>query len=345
MGSPTTLPHAALSGERLPLMEPSEEIRRVVHRWLVANRDGDVDAVMVRISEHSGLLAIGTDPGEWWHGPERAVWRRQIEESGGFPLSWGEIEAWEEGTVGWAGMAMKLGAVDGEGPSSQARATYVLHLEAGEWKLVQVHWSLPGMANAELLGMELTVSLEQLERAVQQERPDLSGSAAADGTVTLVFTDIVDSTVLTARLGDHTWMETVRRHHDVIAETTDTHGGKVVETQGDGAMLAFGSARRAVACAKEIQVAISHAFEDASPPIRVRIGIHTGDVLHEEDRFFGTTVNYAARVASHALGGEILVSRLVHDLAEGTGTEFLESRDVELKGLDGTHRLYAVALP
>ena len=115
MGSPTTLPHATLSGERLPLMEPSEEIRRVVHRWLVANRDGDVDAVMARISEHSGLLAIGTDPGEWWHGPERAVWRRQIEESGGFPLSWGEIEAWEEGTVGWAGMAMKLGVSTARG--------------------------------------------------------------------------------------------------------------------------------------------------------------------------------------------------------------------------------------
>jgi adenylate cyclase len=324
-------------------MEPSEEIRRVVHRWLEANRDGDAVAVMARISEHSGLLAIGTDPGEWWHAEERRVWRRQIEESGGFELEWDEIEAWEEGTVGWAGMTMKLGAVDGDGLGSQARATYVLHLEKGEWKLVQVHWSAP-VANTELFGMELTVSLEQLERTVLSERPDLAASAAADGTVTLVFTDIVDSTVLTARLGDHTWMETVRRHHEVIAETVAAHGGRVVETQGDGAMLAFGSARRAVACTKEIQLAIGRAFENASPPIRVRIGVHTGDALHDEDRFFGTTVNYAARVASHALGGEILVSRLVHDLVEGEGVDFLESRDVELKGLDGSHRLYAVAV-
>ena len=110
-------------------------------------------------------------------------------------------------------------------------------------------------------------------------------------------------------------------------------------------MLVFGSARRAVACAQAIQVGIGRAFEHASPPIRVRIGIHTGDVLQDEDRFFGTTVNYAARVASHALGGEILVSRLVHDLTEGASIAFLESRDVELKGLDGTHRLYAVAVP
>ena len=56
------------------------------------------------------------------------------------------------------------------------------------------------------------------------------------------------------------------------------------------------------------------------------------------------TVNYAARVASHALGGEVLVSSLVHDLVADSGIEFLESRDVELKGLDGTHRLFAVAV-
>jgi adenylate cyclase len=241
-------------------------------------------------------------------------------------------------------LTLRIRALDGEGPSSPLRATFVFHLESGEWKLVQVHWSLPGMANEEILGMELPVSLEQLERVVANDRPDLSESAA-EGTVTLLFADIVDSTVLTARLGDQTRMETVRRHHEVIADTTVAHGGRVVETQGDRAMLVFGSARRAVACAKEIQGAIGRAFEHASPPIRVRIGLHTGDALHDEDRFFGTTVNYAARVASHALGGEILVARLVHDLADGTGTELLGSRDVELKGLDGTHRLYAVAVP
>jgi adenylate cyclase len=76
----------------------------------------------------------------------------------------------------------------------------------------------------------------------------------------------------------------------------------------------------------------------------VRIGLHTGDALHEEDRFFGTTVNYAARVAGQALGGEVLVSSIVSDLVRGSGIEFLESRDVELKGIDGTQRLFAVVL-
>jgi hypothetical protein len=87
-------------------MEPSEEIRRVVERWLVANTEGDADAVIGKVTEHPGMLAIGTDRNEWWHSQERPVWRRQIEESGGFPISWNEVEAWEEGTVGWASARM-----------------------------------------------------------------------------------------------------------------------------------------------------------------------------------------------------------------------------------------------
>ena len=162
--------------------------------------------------------------------------------------------------------------------------------------------------------------------------------------MTIVFTDIVDSTVLIARLGDHAWLDVIRRHNAVITDLTAQHGGTVVETQGDGSMLAFSSARRAVACAQAIQHGIGEAFADASPPIRVRIGLHTGDALREADHFFGTTVHYAARVASQALGGEVLVSNLVHELVAGPDVEFLESRDVELKGLDGEHRLFAVAL-
>lgn len=162
--------------------------------------------------------------------------------------------------------------------------------------------------------------------------------------MTIVFTDIVDSTVLTTRLGDHAWLDLVQRHNAVIEETTAAHGGTVVETQGDGSMLAFSSARRGVACAQSIQREIDRTFADHSPPVRVRIGIHTGDALHEAEHFFGTTVHYAARVANHALGGEVLVSNVVRDLVAGHGIVFLESREVELKGLDGSHRLFSVNL-
>jgi adenylate cyclase len=321
-------------------VESSEELRRILDRWLVAFRDGDFDTYVARISEHAGALVVGTDEEEWWHQGDVAVIKQQFEESGGFPVSWSEIEAWEEGTVGWAGAKLTL---TGPEETLPIRLTWVLHLERGEWKIVQGHFSA-GRPNVELLGRELTVSLEQLEQTIRQERPDLSDTLAADGTVTIVFTDIVDSTILTARLGDHAWLDQLRRHNQVIRDTAAAHGGIVVETQGDGSMLAFSSARRAVACAQAIQGEIDRAFADTSAPLRVRIGIHTGDALHEADHFYGTTVHYAARVASNALGGEVLVSNLVRELVSGSGVHFRESREVELKGLEGSHRLFAIDL-
>ena len=226
----------------------------------------------------------------------------------------------------------------------EARGTYVFHLERDDWKAVQVHWSLP-TTNAEFLGRELTVSLAELEKLIQRERPDLSSALASDGTVTIVFTDIVDSTVVLGQLGDRAWLDVLRRHNELIGETTGAHGGTVVETQGDGSMLAFSSARRAVTCAIAIQRELTRTFEGAgSPPVRVRIGVHTGDTLQEADHFYGTTVHYAARVASQARGGEVLVSNLVRELVSGSGIDVTESREVELKGLAGTHRLFAVDL-
>src|SRR5262245_563185 len=303
--------------------------------------EGDNEAALARLSEHQGTVMIGTDAAEWWRGGETiALWRRQLEELGAFPVTWDQAEAWEEGTVGWASVKEMI---DWGEKTFESRATYVLHLEQGEWKIVQVHWSLP-RANVEIYGRELTVTIEELEKAIMRDRPDLSSTLANDGTVTIVFTDIVDSTVLTTRLGDEAWLDLLRRHNSVIEDAASAHGGTVVETQGDGAMLAFPSARRAVACAQAIQRDIDSVFSDHSPPILVRIGIHTGDALHEADHFYGTTVHYAARVASQALGGEVLVSNLVHELVSGPGVRFLDSRDVELKGLDGSHRLHTVDL-
>jgi class 3 adenylate cyclase len=321
-------------------MEKSEEIRRVIERWTTATARGGDDA-LGRLSEHPGTLMIGTDPAEWWLGSAaHVIWARQIREVGPFPVRATEIDAWEEGTVGWA--AVKE-SIDWEGQTLESRATYVLHLERDEWKLVQVHWSFP-RANTETFGRALTVSLDELEETVRREQPDLTASRAVDGTVTIVFTDIVDSTPTLARLGDAAWLDIVQRHNRVIRDVTAAHDGAVIETQGDGSMLAFPSARRAVACAQAIQQAIAQAFEDHSPPIRVRIGIHTGDAIKDAEHFYGTTVHYAARVASHAVGGEVLASSAVHELllsaAEFT---FLPGREVELKGIAGQHRLYALS--
>ncbi len=322
-------------------MEPSEEIRRVIERLTTAMGEGDAASVLLRLSEHPGTLVVGADPAEWWHGTEaHLLLGKQLEEfDGAFRVRSTEIDAWEEGSVGWAGVRE---AIDWQGTVLDGRASYILHLEHGEWRVVHAHYSFP-QRHVDTLGRSLTTTLEELEDAVQRARPDLSTALDSEGTVTIVFTDIVDSTILVSRLGDHAWRDLLRRHNAVIEQAVSLHGGTVVQTEGDGAMLAFSSARRAVACTREIQQRIAATFPDDEPRIRVRIGVHTGEALNESDRFFGRTVHYAARVASSARGGEVLVSSVVHDLVAGPGIAFADSRDVELKGIEGTHRLYALA--
>ena len=314
----------------------------MIERWVMALGAADVDTVLARLSEHRATLLVGTDPNEWWQGRAvRAVFGRQMQEEGGSPITVEELDAWEEGSVGWAAGKMSF---NWAGAPLEGRASFVLRLERGEWKIVHQHLSLP--YTNEVLGMKnLTTTLEELEEKLGRDQPDLTTSLAVDGTVTIVFTDIVDSTIMLSRLGDHAWLEVIRRHNAVIEELTTAHGGTVVETQGDGSMLAFSSARRAVACARALQRGIEEDFVDFAPPIRIRIGIHTGDALQDADHFFGTSVHYAARVASNALGGEVLVSSVVRDLVEGSGSDisFVDGREVRLKGLEGLHRLYVLA--
>ena len=200
----------------------------MVERWFIAASARDSEEVLARVSEHPGTVWIGTDPNEWLYGDElRLVSQRQYEESGGFPMTPVQIDAWEEGTCGWASVKVELEAA---GTSYDARFTCVAHLERGDWKVVQAHLSLPQLN--ESIGMTLTTTIEELEQAVQREQPDLSASQAVDGTVTIAFTDIVDSTAMLSRMGDLAWLEVIRRHNSLIEDATATHGGTVVENTG-----------------------------------------------------------------------------------------------------------------
>src|SRR6185295_10528754 len=108
------------------------------------------------------------------------------------------------------------------------------------------------------------------------------------------------------------WLEILRAHNDVVKGVTTEYGGTVVKGQGDGFMLAFPSARRALHCADAIERAVTERFNDPGSLIRVRIGIHVGETVREADDFFGHAVSYAARIANQATGGEVVVSSLVH---------------------------------
>ncbi len=186
---------------------------------------------------------------------------------------------------------------------------------------------------------------EALISAIEIEGTDLRPHAAPDGTVTILFTDIEGSTPMTERLGDRRAQEVLRTHNAAIRQQITAHEGFEVKSQGDGFMVAFSSAKRALECAIAIQQTLAaHNVENPDEPIRVRIGLHTGEAIKEGEDFFGKTVILAARIASQALGGEILVSSLLKALVESSGEfEFGDAQEVEPKGLAGLHQLHQVS--
>ena len=190
----------------------------------------------------------------------------------------------------------------------------------------------------------LDTSIDAVVSVVQQERPDLRGHVAPDGTVTILFTDIEGSTAMTERLGDRRAQEILHAHNAIVRRALKVHGGFEVKSQGDGFMVAFQSASRALRCAMAMQRAFAaHAEQRPEEPIRVRIGLHTGEAIKEADDFFGQAVILAARIAAEAKGGQILVSSLLRELTQSSGEfTFDGTRAVELKGLSGRREVSAV---
>jgi class 3 adenylate cyclase len=189
-----------------------------------------------------------------------------------------------------------------------------------------------------------TSSVDDVALSVATERPSLRSAAAPDGTVTILFSDIEGSSALNERLGDVRWLELLRAHQTLVRDQVQACGGFEVKSQGDGFMIAFPSARRAIECARAIQTAIARDLGNhQSGPIHVRIGLHTGEAIRQESDFYGKNVVVAARIADQAKGGEILVSSVVKQLTESAGdVDFEDAREVELAGLAGTHALYRV---
>ncbi len=208
------------------------------------------------------------------------------------------------------------------------------------------------MALQGVIDVDAKTSIDVVASAVQAERPDLTPHSAPDGTITLFFTDIEGSTPLNSRLGDQRWMALLRRHNAIIREQLRVYEGYEVKTEGDGFMVAFGDATRAVLCAVAIQCLIStqdwHEMAsldlEEAQQLRVSIGLHTGEAIREAGDFYGNDVNLAARIANEAKGGEILVSGRLRELIESPGdVAFDDGRDVVLKGLPDSQRVFSVA--
>jgi class 3 adenylate cyclase len=317
-------------------MQHCDELTIVTRRIFDAMREADLDAWSNLVSEDPCVVIIGTDFEEWWVGHREAieVVRRQFEEFGGFELRIdGGVQAWREGPLGWSVSRATIPAPSGD--TQHTRTTCVFLFNAGLWRCVHLHMSF-GVSNVEMLGMELTTSLESLAAFAESVRPDLSTSTSTDGTVTIVFTDIEASTEAAERLGDRRWLELLHWHDEILESEARRCGGTVVKSQGDGFMLAFSSATHALDFSAAVQLRTSVGYGDQ--PVRVRIGLNTGDAIQDRDDFYGHAVIVAARVAAHALGGEVLATDLVAGLVAGVDRfRFGVARPTELKGLSGTY--------
>ncbi|MEX1178372.1 MAG: adenylate/guanylate cyclase domain-containing protein [Nitriliruptor sp.] len=172
-------------------------------------------------------------------------------------------------------------------------------------------------------------------------RPQLLPALAADGTITLVFSDVEGSTALNHELGDARFHRLIAAHERFARKLARDHDGRLVKSQGDGLMLAFKRPPDAVRFAAAFQRAL--AGDALEGPLRVRMGIHTGEAKTRQGDFFGANVAFAARVCGEADGGQILVSEAVNERVDGQLELPIErGRKASLRGIPGRHRLHPV---
>jgi class 3 adenylate cyclase len=152
---------------------------------------------------------------------------------------------------------------------------------------------------------------------------------------TMLFTDIVGSTRRAASLGDERWRTLLDAHDRTIRDQLRRHRGREIETSGDGFFASFDGPARAIRCAQAIVEAVG------TLGIELRVGLHTGECEVRGDHLGGLAVHIAARVGALAAPGEILVSGTVKDLVVGSGIEFTDRGEHELKGVPGTWKLFA----
>lgn len=154
---------------------------------------------------------------------------------------------------------------------------------------------------------------------------------------TVLFTDIVGSTQQLASLGDQAWRRLLDEHDKLAHQLVQQHRGRLIKTTGDGILASFDGPGRAIKCALAFSGAVARIG------LKLRAGLHTGEVEVRGEDIAGIAVNAAARIMGEAGAGEILVSRVVTDLVAGAGVNFSPQAPRELKGLPGRWDLFATA--
>jgi class 3 adenylate cyclase len=199
---------------------------------------------------------------------------------------------------------------------------------------------VPGARYVELEGEENMFSVGDVEAVMGEIEEFLTGTRHVHEPdrmlATVLFTDICDSTRRAAEMGDRGWRFLLERHDALFRQALDRHRGREVKRTGDGFLATFDGPARAIRCAASVAEAMG------SLGLQIRAGLHTGELEVMDGDLGGLALHIASRVMSHARPNEVLVSGTVKDLVVGSGIDFEERGEKELRGVPGEWRLYAV---
>jgi len=228
------------------------------------------------------------------------------------------------------GLLIALWVLDGRGSSDDAaRALGSLETakQLGFWPLwVMLTWGTAVVINwaAAVAGIRHRRRRRERKLERQARRRGIAGSTESFAPepretrrrwLAVMFTDLVNSTVLTEHLGDDAWADSLRNHRDFVRGKIARHGGVEVGTQGDGFLIRFPDPDAAVACAVELQRSSAKRRSSQPDTPKLRVGIHAGEVVHDgdDDDLVGRVVNLASRVTQVADPDEVLVTEAVAD--------------------------------
>jgi len=191
---------------------------------------------------------------------------------------------------------------------------------------------------------ETSPSLAAIVEEIGPDLPVCRDKTSPDGMLTLAFTDIEGSTEMMERLGEDRWLQVMLVHNRMVRDCVEEHGGDVIKSAGDGFMIAFASAAAALDCAVELQRTLSrHNAAEPARTLRVRVGLHTGNIFHLDDDFLGKAVVLAARITGHAQGGQILVSAACKEYTRSVGRwRYGQAMELRPKGLASVERVYSL---
>ena len=200
---------------------------------------------------------------------------------------------------------------------------------------------VPGIGSYGLRwGMELA---KGEENSLPTESALTNVPAAPDGTVTILFSDVCGYTELNERLGDIKTHELMKSYQQAVRAQLVAYDGYEVKVEGDGVMVAFSGASRALRCAIAIQRVTDDWGKEHGEPIRIHQGLHTGETVRDNGDFLGRTVILASRITGEAKESEILVSSVLKELTVATGEfRFGEERQASLKGVTVEQTVYPV---